>query len=251
MNRLKTLVPSQLRSWLQRRRKAVERGLLRFDRVTDWSVLRRIQPYRPELGGRRGSYIDRFYVDKFLATHQDLIRGHVAEIESNHYTVLYGGDKVERCDVIDINEQNSSRTLTLDLAETSAAPEARFDCILCTQTLNLIPDCAAAIRTLHRMLKAGGTLLATVPGISPQIRGHLVAGAGEDIWRFTSRSAQLAFCPVFGKSNVHVYAFGNVLTATAFLHGLVQEELTTAELEYFDPDYEVLIGIKATRPVAR
>jgi hypothetical protein len=41
-----------------------------------------------------------------------------------------------------------------------------------------------------------------------------------------------------------------VLTATAFLHGLVQEELTQAELEYHDPDYEVTIGVKATKQVA-
>ena len=44
--------------------------------------------------------------------------------------------------------------------------------------------------------------------------------------------------------------YGNVLTATAFLHGLVQEELTRDELEYHDPDYEVIIGIKATKPIA-
>ena len=36
-----------------------------------------------------------------------------------------------------------------------------------------------------------------------------------------------------------------MLTATAFLHGLVQEELTQAELEFHDPDYEVILGVLA------
>ena len=44
--------------------------------------------------------------------------------------------------------------------------------------------------------------------------------------------------------------YGNVLTATAFLYGLVQEELTRQELEFHDPDYEVVIGVKATKYVA-
>lgn len=249
MNSLKFIFPAKLQSWLQRRRKAVERSLIAFDRVTDWNVLRRTQPYRGELGGRRGAYIDRYYIEAFLAEHRDAIRGRVAEIESNEYTLRFGGSAVTESDVIDLNAQNSARTITLDLQQTDAAPEALFDCILCTQTLFLIRDYMAAIQTLRRMLKPGGSLLATVPGISPVIRGSLIAGSGEDLWRFTSRSAQFAFENVFRASNVLVRSYGNVLTCTAFLHGLIQEELTAQELEFHDPDYELIIGVKATKTV--
>ncbi len=48
-------------------------------------------------------------------------------------------------------------------------------------------------------------------------------------------------------TTVVVHTYGNVLSATAFLHGLVQEELTRDELEYHDPNYEVTIGVKATK----
>jgi hypothetical protein len=51
-------------------------------------------------------------------------------------------------------------------------------------------------------------------------------------------------------SHVTVQAHGNVLAAMAFLHGLVSEELRQDELDYFDPDYEVLITIRAVKPTA-
>jgi hypothetical protein len=39
-----------------------------------------------------------------------------------------------------------------------------------------------------------------------------------------------------------------VLAATAFLYGLSVEELTEEELDYTDPDYEVIIAIRAMKP---
>lgn len=248
--KLVRVLPAPFRDWLRGRKRAAERKLLFFDRVTDWGVLRSTTPYRAELGGRRGSYIDRFYIEQFLATHQLSIRGSVVEIQSDQYTRQFGGGRVERSEILDISRANEQRTLTLDLTETATAPEAEFDCVICTQTLLLIRDTTAAIRTLYKMLKPGGVLLVTVPGISPVIRGGLIAGEGEDWWRFTARSAQYAFAQVFGAANVEVRSYGNVLTTTAFLHGLVQEELTREELEYHDPDYELVLGIQAARKAA-
>lgn len=247
MKRLVRLIPRPLRSWLRSRKADFERGLLVVDRVSDWSVLRRTMPYRRDLGGRRGSYIDRFYIEQFLAAHRDCICGAVAEIQGDEYTRIFGGSRVQRSEVIDVNIANSARTLTLDLTEVAAAPENVFDCIICTQTLLFIRDYSAAIQSLLRMLKPGGVALVTVPGICPVIRGRLIAGVGEDWWSFTARSAEYVFAAVFGSGNVVVQSYGNVLAATAFLHGLVQEELTRAELEFRDPDYEVILGVRATK----
>jgi hypothetical protein len=246
-NLLVRLLPATFRAWLRDRKRTLERSLLVFDRVTDFGVLRRTTPYRSELGGHRGSYIDRYCIEQFLASHRDAIHGAVAEIQGNDYTRLFGAERVTRSEVIDINPANANRTLSLDLAKTAAAPEAEFDCIICTQTLLLIPDYKAAICTLHKMLKPGGTVLATMPGISPVIRGGLIAGEGEDCWRFTTRSARQDFAQVFGEQQVEARSYGNVLTATAFLHGLVQEELTADELAFHDPDYELIVAVAATR----
>jgi SAM-dependent methyltransferase len=239
-----------MRTWLNRRRTAAKRSLLVFDRVTDWSVLHRLRPYRRDFGRGRGACIDRFYIEEFLATFQESIRGCVAEVGSDHYTSLFGGGRVEHSDVLDINERNDRRTITIDLTQTASAPEYVFDCIICTQTLFEIYDYASAVRSLYKMLKPSGVLLVTLPGISQSVRGGMLGGAGDDWWRFTACSATRVFGDVFAAENVVVHTYGNVLTATAFLHGLVQEELTQAELEYHDPDYEVTIGVKATKQVA-
>jgi hypothetical protein len=44
--------------------------------------------------------------------------------------------------------------------------------------------------------------------------------------------------------------YGNVLTAIALLHGLAAEELRQEELDYFDPDYEILVTVRAVKPNA-
>ncbi|MGO8760260.1 MAG: class I SAM-dependent methyltransferase [Terracidiphilus sp.] len=249
MAKLKYLVPKPLRRWLNRRRQAARRGLLVLDRVTDWSVLRSLRPYRADFGVARGDPIDRYYIEKFLAVYRESIRGRVAEIESDQYTRLFGSG-VERSDILDLNEQNERRTLTIDLTQTAAAPEDAFDCIICTQTLLVIEDYAAAVRSLHKMLRPGGVLLVTVPGICQIVRGGMIGGVGEDWWRFTGRSAGRIFNEVFSPENVTVHTYGNVLTAIALLHGLVQQELTREELEFNDPDYEVTIGVKAVKRAA-
>ncbi len=95
------------------------------------------------------------------------------------------------------------------------------------------------------MLKPGGVLLATVPGIS-QISRYDMDRWG-DFWRFTTLSATRVFQEVFGRRDLTVEAFGNVLTAMALLQGLSVEELTIRELDHRDPDYELLITVRACK----
>lgn len=250
LKRLKDRLPSPLRSWLRRGRGAARRTSVILNGVTDWSVLRRLHPFRPGFGYHYGKCIDRYYIERFLAANAQAIRGRVAEIGGDQYAHGFGGDRVERCDVIDVDESNDKRTITLDLAATAAAPENIFDCILCVQTLFEIYDHAAAVASLRKMLRPGGVLLATLPGLSQRVPRPMLGGGG-DWWRYTACSAQRLFSGAFGEASVEVVTYGNVLAATAFLHGLVERELTRDELEFHDPDYEVLIGVKAVKSAAR
>lgn len=184
---------------------------------------------------------------KFLAGHKQAIRGRAAEILESSYIQLFGEGRVEKVDVLDIDQANPLRTITLDLAQTATAPEGLFDCVICTQTLYLIRNCEAAIQTLHKILKPGGTLLVTVPGICQRIPQDMMGGADGDWWRFTAQSAERLFANVFGGAQVTIQTYGSVLSATAFLHGLVQEELAREELDFHDPDYEVLVGVRALK----
>ena len=59
------------------------------------------------------------------------------------------------------------------------------------------------------------------------------------------------FAEVFPTAETQIDAWGNVLAATAFLHGLADEELQPDELDYQDPEYQVLITVRAIKPAAR
>jgi len=110
--------------------------------------------------------------------------------------------------------------------------------------MHLIYDLKKAVATLYRILKPGGTLLVTVPGISQVVTSDW----GDNwYWAFTNQSAKLLFSESFNKSNVHVENHGNVLAAIAFLHGIAVEELTKKELEYNDDQYQVLIAVRAVK----
>ena len=88
-------------------------------------------------------------------------------------------------------------------------------------------------------------MLATFPGISQIARGDMEQWG--DYWRFTDLSAKLLFQESFGEKQVAVKVFGNVLTATAMLYGVSKTELRQPELDYFDADYQVLIGVRAVK----
>ncbi|MFC1707549.1 hypothetical protein ACFL59_12170 [Planctomycetota bacterium] len=57
----------------------------------------------------------------------------------------------------------------------------------------------------------------------------------------------MIFEEVFGRDNVEVVAYGNVLTCAAFLYGLAVEDLRASELDHCDTDYELLICVRATK----
>ena len=246
MEALKRAIPEGLRRWLSRKRFELGRKSLWADRVTDFSVLRRVTPYRPAFGWYRGECLDRYYIAKFLGAHARDISGHVLEVAEPMYTLQFGADRVVASDVIDLDRENSKATIFDDLTSAASIPDKTYDCILCTQTLLCIYDFQAAIRTMHRILKPGGVSLVTVPGIA-QLCPASMMGAGADYWRFTSHSAKIAFNEIFGKENVSIETFGNVLSAVGMLHGLVSKEFDSAELDHHDPDYEVTIAIRAVK----
>jgi len=67
-------------------------------------------------------------------------------------------------------------------------------------------------------------------------------------WNFTTLSAQRLFEESFPGAKVKVEAHGNVLAAMALLYGLASQELLQEELDHHDPDYELLIVVRAVKP---
>ncbi len=142
--------------------------------------------------------------------------------------------------MLDIRADNPAATIVADLTAAAMVPDDTFDCVVLTQTLHLIHDHVAAVREVHRMLRPGGVLLATVPGISPVVDTTAR-------WCYTPLSAREMFAGVFGPEHVEVESFGNVLTATAFLYQLGARELRAADYDARDPAYPMVIAVRAEK----
>ena len=124
-------------------------------------------------------------------------------------------------------------------------PASSFDCFVCAQTFQYTFEIRKAIEGAFHLLKPGGVLLATVPGIS-QISRYDAERYGE-YWRFTTDSLQKLFGPVFG-ADLEIESFGNVMAATAFLQGIVLEDLPDLSLlDVRDQDYQMLLTIRAAK----
>lgn len=207
--------------------------------------LERLNPVSRHWGFDRGTPIDRHFVGVFLHQHQEAIRGAVLEVGDDRYTRQFGGGRVLDSQVLHVYQAHAGVTMVGDLTRLDHVPAGQFDCAIITQTLQFIPDVAAAVRTIHRLLRPGGVALVTVPAISRIDRD--LEGRWATEWSFTRRSMTRLFGEVFGPDQVTETVYGNVLVATAFLHGLAAEELTAEQLTHLDPDFEVLVGVRAVR----
>ncbi len=241
----KATVPG-LRRWLRGRWEGEEDippvGLVRF------GSLRRLSPISREWGDDRGGPIDRYYVTSFLDRHRTDIHGRVLEIAEDVYARWFGDDRVSRVDILQYREGEHPRaTFVGDLQDAPQLPSDAFDCVILTQTLQLIYDLRAAVGTVHRILRPGGVALVTVPGITPVNRQDSESWGNQWCWSFTGLSARRLFEEHFDPEQVEVETFGNVLAAASFLYGLGQPELTRRELEHRDPDYEMLITVRARK----
>ena len=206
--------------------------------------LRRLAPISRAFGFDRGTPVDRYYIERFLAENAGDIRGRILEIGDNVYTQRFGGVWVEQSDILHVDATNPRATIIGDLARLDLLPAAAFDCIVLTQTLHLVFDMRAAIATLHQALKSGGVLLLTTPGISPVDRGEW----GKTwYWSLTGPAVCSLLAERFRTNDIAVEAYGNVFAATAFLHGLALEELERADLDVNDASFPVIIAARAVK----
>jgi glycosyltransferase involved in cell wall biosynthesis len=238
-------LPFPVRHWLWAKWTGIDYtppvGWVRF------GSLRRVTPLSREFGYDRGLPIDRYYIERFLSKNGSDIRGQVLEIADNTYTHRFGGERVTASDVLHLEVGHPKATIVGDLTCADHIPSDSFDCMILTQTLQFIYDMPAVLRTVKRILKPGGVVLATLPGISPISRydterwGHF--------WAFTTESARRLFEEVFPTANIKIEAHGNVLAATAFLYGMASQELHQRELDDHDPDYQLIVTVRARKPV--
>jgi len=242
----KRILPAPFRHWL--RLLVVRVSEVPPYKCVRFGSFRRTTPIHAGFGLGRGTYIDRYYIERFLQENSASIKGRVLELSDNEYTLRFGGKNVTHSDVLDVRAGYAPATIVADLTSSDDIPSDAFDCIILTQTLNFIYDVRAAIQTVYRILRPGGCVLVSVSGIA-QIAPDEMEYCG-DYWRFTRLSLKRLFEEVFPAECVTVESHGNVLAAVAFLHGLAVEELKSEELDDRDPNFEVSVLLKAVKAVS-
>lgn len=230
-------------SSLPRPVKVLGRGVRRIHglAVMNFGRISSAAPISNHWGYDRGTPIDRYYIEHFLSQHARDVRGCVLEVQEDDYTVRFGGSDVEASEVLNLDLSNPKATLVGDISDPATLPTRKFDCIILTQTLHLVFDMAAAIANLRRALKPGGVLLVTVPGITP-----VQPGEGYHwYWSLTEEALQRLLQVSFDPSKIETKCYGNLLSATAFLHGAAVQEIPKRKLDRFDARYPVTIAARA------
>jgi SAM-dependent methyltransferase len=202
-----------------------------------------VRPKSEHWGWDRGTPVDRYYIDRFLAEHASDVRGNALEVKDTMYTSRLG-KAVTHTDILDLDATNPEATIIADLSVGEGIPQSFYDCFILTQTLQYIYDVRAAVTQCERLLRPGGVLLVTVPCLSRIVHGE---GLEWDYWRFTAASCRRLFGEAFGDGNVTVQTHGNVLASVAFLRGIALEEIPRHKLDVHDPYFPLLVTVRAVK----
>jgi SAM-dependent methyltransferase len=232
--RLKALMGPQLT--------VLARCVLRGRPLPQWGNLRRLEPFSTAFGSDRGTPVDRYYLHGFLEGNRTFVTGRVLEVQMPSYTQRFG-ENVRESHTVDIDPKFSA-TFTCDLAEAAQIPSDNYDCFLVPNTLQHLAELAPALRTMLRIVRPGGTILASVAALLPLISD------GGDYWRLSADGWRRVLSVEWPGCDVTVEARGNCLAAVAAMYGLAQEELSEHELDAYDPRYPVLITIRCRKPLA-
>lgn len=243
-------MPPSIRSWVKKRvnpgtlvwLRCVTRGLP----VPRWGNLRRVRPFSEHFGFERGTPVDRYYLDRFLDQHRQLITGRVLEIQKSDYTVRYGRELAATDSVDIVASSNDNLTYLCDLADCDEViPDASYDCFLLPNTLCMLRDIEGCLRNALRVVRPGGVILATTAGLMP------LTGDVPDYWHASAAGWRELARKVWPGCDVRIEQHGNCLAAVAAMLGLAFEELDPSELDVNDPRYPVLVTVYCQRPPNR
>jgi hypothetical protein len=231
----------RLKAMLGPRATVLLRCLARGLPIPRWGNLRRTQPFSSQFGFERGTPLDRYYLHRFLERERTRITGDCLEIQSPGYTKLYG-QRLGATDAVDINGDHHP-TYVCDLAASEGViPSGRYDCFLLPNTLCVLRDLDGCLRQAWRVVKPGGTILASTAAFVPLTPDY------PDYWHLSADGWREVTARCWPGAEVQVEGWGNCLAAVAAMLGLAHQELTDAELDVHDPRYPVLVTIRATKP---
>src|SRR6266581_3322407 len=105
------LFPKRVKRWFRSQQQMLRRQCNR-SYFSDWRT--RLEPTSRKFGFDRGSPIDRYYIESFLACHAVDVHGRVLEVGDDTYARKFGGERVGKVDVIHAAKGNPKATIMAD-----------------------------------------------------------------------------------------------------------------------------------------
>jgi SAM-dependent methyltransferase len=201
-----------------------------------WGNLRRTIPFSTTFGFERGTPVDRYYLHRFLDANRRFIADRVLEVQSLSYAERFGAG-VTSADTFDIDPRFSPTYLCDFTSPDNPIPTGAYDCLLLPNTLQHFRDLAGGLANARRVLRPGGTILASMAGLLP------LTGDVADYWRLSPEGWRDQLAAAWPGSAIEVEGHGNCLAAMASQLGLAMEELSRTELDVFDPRFPVLTTV--------
>jgi peptidoglycan/xylan/chitin deacetylase (PgdA/CDA1 family)/SAM-dependent methyltransferase len=196
-------------------------------------------------GFGQGVPLDRPFIRRFIETHRGDVRGRILEIKESEYSREYARPE-SRTDILDIDPENPRADIIDDLQTGATIPDETYDCVVLTQVLQLIPDPAKAIATVSRILRPGGVLLLTAPGITQTA----ATTEGEFFWSFFKPGLKQLLAGHFDDRKLLLAAHGNAGLAASFLMGMTAKDVPPELFADNDPEYPIVLTARAAKPLA-
>ena len=216
----------------------VEGFLTALPEGLDFGSFKRHAPFCPNYGYSRGTPIDRYYLEKFIAQIRDQVAGDTLEVGGRRENQkLYGFNNARSYMTMDV-EPHPEVAIVADVHNADAFKTGSFDTVVILNVLEHCENPSLAVANLHRWLRNGGRVFCMVPN------AQRVHGAPNDFWRPLPGAIELLFSS-FPRRQLFVY--GNALTTIASLMGVAAEELSPADLDWHDSEYPVATCIIAEK----
>lgn len=220
------------------------RNLLRAAYRSRYPLIRSIaemetEPVSRQFGTERGTPVDRYYIERFLEEHKQMVRGDILEIEDSTYSLRYGEERLQKAIVMDVGREGGDISFRGNLETGEGIRDETADCFILTQTLMYIFDLKSAAHHIARLLKKGGVALITCSGISQNSKRCM-----DDYgccFNFNADALRRLFEQEPDMEVVEVGSLGNVKTVSAHLNGLCCEDLEADDFVPNDKYYPLIV----------
>jgi glycosyltransferase involved in cell wall biosynthesis/SAM-dependent methyltransferase len=195
-----------------------------------WGYLQRRTPLQ-EIEYVHGPAIDRHFARAFCQLQGHRITGDILEFGDSAQARRFGKDTRS------MSVASGNSVIDNDF---QALHGRLFDCVIAIDVIQYQPNVAGSLNILLSLLRPGGSLIISFPGLIPSLDQG-------DLWRFTEGGVRQLLSGNLARSTIEIVPYGNTAAAVAMLHGLGLRDLKKEFHSGQDAQNTVLIMACVTR----